>query len=83
MLRGASYSPKTTDEATRRNAVATLLGAFEGTADAGHRESFARTLGVIGPDAKAALPALRGGLKDKDPRVRAAAEEAIQLIEPR
>jgi HEAT repeat protein len=80
MLRGV-YSTKAADEATRRNAVPTLLGAFEGTKDAVYRESFAQALGQIGPDAKAAIPALRDGQKDKDERVRAAAAEALKKIE--
>jgi HEAT repeat protein len=81
MLRGV-YSTKAADEATRRNAVPTLLGAFEaGTADATYRASFAQALGAIGPDAKAAVPALREGLKDKDEKVRTAAAEALKKIQ--
>ena len=80
MLRGV-YSTKAADEETRRNAVPTLLAAFEGTKDAVYRESFAQALGKIGPDAKAALPALREGLQDKEERVRTAAAEALKKIE--
>jgi HEAT repeat protein len=80
MLRGV-YATQAADEATRRNAVPTLVGAFEGATDAVYRESFAQTLGQIGPDAKAAVPALRAGLKDKDGRVRTAAGEALKKIE--
>jgi HEAT repeat protein len=80
MLRGV-YSTKATDEATRRNAVPTLLVAFEGTKDAVYRESFAQALGAIGPDARAAVPALTGALKDKDERVRTAAAEALKKIQ--
>jgi HEAT repeat protein len=79
MLQGV-YTTKA-DEATRRNAVPTLLGAFEGTTDAVYRASFAQALGVIGPDARAAIPALREGLKDKDEKVRTAAAEALKKIQ--
>jgi HEAT repeat protein len=80
MLRGV-YSTKAIDEETRRNAVPTLIGAFEGIKDAGYRASYAQTLAEIGPDAKAAIPALREGLKDKDERVRKEATEALKKID--
>jgi HEAT repeat protein len=80
MLRGV-YAAKAADAATRRNAVPTLLGAFEGAADAGYRASYAQTLGAIGPDAGAAVPALTRALKDKDERARTAAAEALKKIQ--
>jgi len=43
----------------------------------------ARALGLMGPVAKDAVPALRGGLRDPDESVRSAAAEALQTIEPR
>ena len=51
------------------------------TRDAVYRASFAQALGAIGPEAKAAVPALREGLKDKDERVRTAAAEALKKIQ--
>ena len=75
------YSTKA-DRGTRKNAVPTLVEAFRGAkSDPGHRVSFAQTLGEIGPDAKAAIPALREGLKDKDENVRKAAAEALGKIQ--
>jgi hypothetical protein len=42
----------------------------------------ARVLRLLGPKAKAALPALQEMLSDSRPNVRAAAKEALQAIEP-
>jgi HEAT repeat protein len=42
----------------------------------------AEALGRIGPPAKAAVPALRDLLKDKNPDVRKAAGEALKKIDP-
>ena len=40
------------------------------------------TLALIGPPAKAALPALRNALKDSDSEVRLAAAKALWRIDP-
>jgi len=41
----------------------------------------ATALGKIGPEARAALPALTAALKEKDASLRSAAAEAIKKIE--
>jgi HEAT repeat protein len=46
------------------------------------RYRVARALGHIGPDAKAAIPALIEALKEPDARVRVAAAEALMEIDP-
>jgi HEAT repeat protein len=46
------------------------------------RERFARCLGQFGPVAREAVPALTARLDDEHGKVRAAAEEALRLIEP-
>ncbi len=80
MLQGLYATPA--DQTTRRNAVPTLLKAFEsGTTDAAYRASYAQALGAVGPDAEAAIPSLRLGLKDNDAGVRTAAAEALKKIE--
>ena len=74
-----------------KDAVPALMGALRTTfpdrglqgpdryyADA--RSACAEALGRIGAEAKVALPALREALADKDPSVREAAQEAIDLI---
>jgi HEAT repeat protein len=79
MLRGV-YAAKA-DQETQRNAVPTLLGAFEaGAKDTVYRVSYAQALGEIGPDAKTAIAALTAALKDNDKSVRSAAAEAIKKI---
>jgi HEAT repeat protein len=45
------------------------------------REHAAETLGQIGPDAKAAIPALRLAAQDGVPQVREAALEALRRID--
>jgi HEAT repeat protein len=49
------------------------------TADS--RQFRVRALGFVGPQARPALPEIRTMLKNSEPQVRAAAEEAIQNIE--
>jgi HEAT repeat protein len=47
----------------------------------GVRAQAAKSLGSLGPDAKAALPALKEAQKnDKEEAVRKAAEDAVELI---
>jgi HEAT repeat protein len=46
----------------------------------GVRAQAAKSLGSLGPDAKAALPALKEAAKDKEEAVRKAAEDAVELI---
>jgi HEAT repeat protein/beta-lactamase regulating signal transducer with metallopeptidase domain len=48
---------------------------------AGARWTTAETLGKIGPDAKAAVPALTELLKERQERVRKAAQEALESIQ--
>ena len=45
------------------------------------RQNAAKALGEIGPEAKAAIPALREALKDDYKAVRKAAEDALKEIE--
>ncbi len=45
------------------------------------RRDAASVLGNIGPEAKTAVPALKGLLKDKDENIRCAADEALAKIE--
>lgn len=40
-----------------------------------------RTLGEVGPEAKAAIPALKFAVKDDDPAVRTAAEKALARVD--
>ncbi len=65
------------DEAT----VAALSRMVQ-TGHSGLRLASARVLGSYGAEAKSALPALRGLLRDKDPRVRLAAAVASDDILP-
>jgi HEAT repeat protein len=48
--------------------------------DEGVRALAAYVLGKLGPDAKAALPELEKLREDKDERVRAVAEKALQSV---
>lgn len=57
-----------------------LIRAVEDRRDAEWRYHAAVTLGVIGPAAKNAVPALTRALNDSDPRVREAAKEALTRI---
>jgi HEAT repeat protein len=66
-----------------REAVPALSTAFAQDPDRQVRINAARALGLMGPVARDAMPALRAGLRDPDERVRDAAAEALQLIEPR
>lgn len=45
------------------------------------RRGAAESLGKIGPDAKAAVPALRKALRDADEFVRSAAAEALAKVQ--
>jgi HEAT repeat protein len=69
------------DTETQKNAVPSLLAAFKTVPAPGHRAALARTLGAIGPAARAAIPALREGLKDQDENVRKAAAEALKKMQ--
>ena len=60
-----------------------LSAAFAQDPDRQVRVNAARALGLMGPVARDAVPALRAGLRDPDERVRDAAAEALQIIEPR
>jgi HEAT repeat protein len=51
------------------------------SADAVRRRAVCETLSDMFDDARPALPALKAALKDPDPKVREAAEEAIDAIE--
>ena len=66
-----------------REAVPALSAAFTQDQDRQVRINAARALGAMGPVARDAVPALRAGLRDGDERVREAAAEALQTIEPR
>jgi len=66
-----------------RDAVPALSAAFAQDPDRQVRVNAARALGLMGAVARDAVPALRAGLRDPDERVRDAAAEALQLIEPR
>ena len=81
MLNGV-YSKKP-DRETRKHAVPTLIAALQAAkSDPNRRADCVRTLGEIGPDAKAALPALHEALQDKDENVRKAAAAALKQIQP-
>ena len=66
-----------------REAVPALSASFAQDPDRQVRVNAARALGLMGPVARDAVPALRAGLRDADERVRDAAAEALQAIEPR
>jgi HEAT repeat protein len=66
-----------------REAVPALSTAFAQDPDRQVRVNAARTLGLMGPVARDAVPTLRAGLRDPDESVRSAAAEALQIIEPR
>jgi HEAT repeat protein len=66
-----------------REAVPALSNSFAQDPDRQVRVNAARALGLMGPVARDAVPALRAGLRDADERVRDAAAEALQAIEPR
>jgi HEAT repeat protein len=66
-----------------REAVPALSAAFAQDPDRQVRVNAARALGAMGSAARDAVPPLRAGLRDPDERVRDAAAEALQLIEPR
>ena len=66
-----------------REAVPALSTAFAQDPDRQVRVNAARALGLMGPVARDAVPVLRAGLRDADERVRDAAAEALQAIEPR
>ena len=51
--------------------------------EVGERPVAAATLGVMGPEARSALPALREVYADPNPRIRSRALEAIKLIDPK
>jgi HEAT repeat protein len=75
------YSTKA-DPETRKNAVPVLVAAFRGLRSRpDFRATFASTLGQIGPEARAAIPALTEALKDKDANVRKAAAEALERVQ--
>jgi HEAT repeat protein len=46
------------------------------------RAEAAQALGRIGPDAREAVPALRDALRDDDPAMRSAAQDALRRINP-
>jgi len=59
--------------------IDTLIAALRG-GDAETRNRAAWALGWLGPDAKAALPALINATKDADPTVRFLAEDALRHV---
>jgi HEAT repeat protein len=63
--------------------VPALSAAFARDPDRQVRINAARALGLMGPVARDAVPALRTGLRDENERIRAVAAEALQTIEPR
>ena len=84
MLRGV-YATRAADAATRRNAVPTLLGAFEErTRDAVYRASYAHTLREMQPGQGVLvyghLPPAKIAMRPwfKDPRLRRAANSGEQ-----
>ena len=62
------------------DAVPTLSALLEGPAADASRAIAAHGLGLAGPHAREAAPLLRALLRDHDPDVRAAAEEALVAI---
>jgi len=68
-----SDSPKT------KAAVAALAGVLKDP-DADLRTAAARSLGIVGPAAADAIPALTEAAKDADPTVRGAAIEALRRV---
>jgi HEAT repeat protein len=66
-----------------REAVPALSASFVQDPDRQVRVNAARALGLMGPVARDAVSVLRAGLRDPDERVRDAAAEALQAIEPR
>jgi HEAT repeat protein len=64
-------------------AVPALLAALGQETDKKVRVALIRTLGHVGPGARAAVPALRTAVRDPDADIRDAAASALSLIEPR
>ena len=62
-------------------AVPLLVSALKNSPLAGVRNSAAWTLGLYGPAAQAAGPALQAALQDKDPDVREAAQKALGALD--
>jgi hypothetical protein len=70
------------DRQRHEAAIPTLVALLQDTGMSGWvRRQTARVLGEIGPEAKAAAPALREALKSKDTELRAAAAEALKRVE--
>jgi HEAT repeat protein len=63
--------------------IPVLIEAVESSGDRVARQSAAKALGLIGRDAKAAIPALTRALEDKDRRIQDEAAKALAKIEDR
>jgi HEAT repeat protein len=63
-------------------AVEVLLGQLQSPNIADERVLAAQALARIGPDARAAVPALKRALESKDPEVREEAAKALSRIDP-
>jgi HEAT repeat protein len=61
--------------------VPALLEGLEGAKTVSTRQAFARALGEVGPEARAARPKLQALLQDADPDVREAARESLRKID--
>jgi len=67
------------EEAGDKDAVSALIAVFSGD-DLDLKVAAAKALAKIGPDAKAAIPALPEAAKDEERWVSAAAEYALENI---
>jgi HEAT repeat protein len=63
--------------------IPVLIEAVESSGDRETRQSAAKALGLIGREAKAAIPALTRALEDKDRRIQDEAAKALAKIEDR
>jgi HEAT repeat protein len=62
-------------------AIPVLIDVVESSGDRETRQSAAKALGLIGREAKAAIPALTRALEDKDRRIQDEAAKALAKID--